>query len=166
MNTQSAQPFAKLVAKAAALTAIANRWLQHLLPITDLAARRYIAKVFMLSGWNKISDWDTTLYLFREEYSVPLLNPELAATLASAGELALPVLLVAGLFTQLSALGLFVLNIVAVASYYMTLSQSPAALNDHLQWGIILAILMTLPTHKISLEYFLRPYFLRHAQAA
>lgn len=147
-----------LFAKLATVTATANRSLQYLLPITDLAVRLYIAKVFLLSGWSKVSDWDTTLYLFREEYSVPLLNPELAAVLASAGELALPVLLVAGIFTQLSALGLFVLNIVAVVSYYATLSQSPAALTDHLQWGLMLAVLMTMSTHKISLDHFLQTY--------
>lgn len=151
-------------AKLATTVTTANRSLQYLLPITDFLLRLYIAKVFMLSGWSKISDWDTTLYLFREEYHVPLLNPELAATLACAGELALPVLLVAGVFTQLSALGLFILNIVAVISYYATLSQSPAAMTDHLQWGLMLAVLMTLPTHKIALEYLCRAYFPGRAQ--
>jgi putative oxidoreductase len=75
------------------------------------------------------------------------------------------VLLVAGIFTQLSALGLFILNIVAVISYYATLSQSPAAMTDHLQWGLMLAVLMTLPTHKISLEYLCRAYFPGRVQA-
>jgi len=147
-----------LFIKLASAKTTANRSLHFLLPIADLVLRLYIAKVFILSGWSKISDWDTTLYLFREEYHVPLLNPELAATIASAGELGLPVLLVLGIFTQLSALGLFVLNIVAVISYYATLSQSPAALTDHLQWGLMLAMLMTLATHKISLDHFLDTY--------
>lgn len=142
----------------------ANAALAFLLPLTDFAARLYIAKVFLLSGWSKISDWETTLYLFREEYHVPLLNPELAAVLASGAELALPVLLVAGVFTQLSALGLFVLNIVAVVSYYATLSQSPAGLTDHLQWGILLALLMTLPARKLSLEFLLQKYICSKAR--
>jgi len=148
-------------AKLITITRTINNLLQTLLPVADLVARLYIAKVFILSGWNKISDWETTLYLFREEYHVPLLNPEFAAVFASAGELALPVLLVTGIFTQLSALGLFVLNIVAVVSYYATLSQSPAALTDHLQWGIMLAVLMTMPERKLALEYFVGKYFLR-----
>jgi len=84
-----------------------------------------------------------------------------AAKSGNRGELVLPVLLVIGIFTQLSALGLFVLNIMAVVSYYMALSGSPAALNDHLQWGIILAVLMTMPIHKFSLDYFLETYVLR-----
>jgi len=147
-----------LIAKFVTIKTTANKLLEHLLPIADLVLRMYIAKVFILSGWSKISDWETTLYLFREEYHVPLLNPEFAATIASAGELGLPVLLVFGIFTQLSAVGLFVLNIVAVISYYSTLSQSPAALTDHLQWGLMLAMLMTSPMHKISLDYFLETY--------
>jgi len=151
----------KLLEKINHATTTANSWLHKLLPITDLAARIYIADAFLVSGWSKISDWETTLFLFRDEYHVPLLNPEIAAVLATSGELVLPVLLVIGIFTQLSALGLFVLNIMAVVSYYMALSGSPAALNDHLQWGIILAVLMTMPIHKFSLDYFLETYVLR-----
>lgn len=132
-----------------------NAWLHALLPVTDLVTRIYIANAFLVSGWSKISDWETTLFLFREEYQVPLLNPQVAAILATSGELVLPLLLVIGIFTQLSALGLFALNIVAVLSYYAALSQSPAALNDHLQWGIILAVLMAMPVHKLSLDYLL-----------
>jgi putative oxidoreductase len=135
----------------------ANHALQALLPLTNLALRIYIAQVFFLSGLSKVGDWETTLYLFREEYHVPLLPPDLAAVLASFGELALPVLLVAGIFTQLSALGLFVLNIMAVISYYATLSTLPAALNDHFQWGLMIALLMTMP-HAISVENLWRKY--------
>lgn len=112
-------------------------------PLADLLARLYIARVFLLSGWSKISDWDTTLYLFTDEYSVPLLPPNLAAILGTGGELLFPVLLVLGLFTRLSALGLFCLNIVALASYWHVLKDVPVALDDHLVWGLILGLLMT-----------------------
>ena len=39
------------------------------------AFRWYVAWQFLKSGWLKVSDWDSTLYLFQEEYHVPLLPP-------------------------------------------------------------------------------------------
>ena len=39
------------------------------------AFRWYVALQFLKSGWLKVSDWDSTLYLFQEEYHVPLLPP-------------------------------------------------------------------------------------------
>ena len=112
-------------------------------PLADLLARLYIAKVFLLAGWSKISDWDTTLYLFSDEYRVPLLPTNIAAVMGTGGELLFPVMLVLGLFTRLSALGLFCLNIMAVASYWHLLKDVPDALDDHLAWGLLLGLLMT-----------------------
>jgi putative oxidoreductase len=59
-----------------------------------LFARLYVAEVFFRSGLTKIKDWDSTLYLFSEEYHVPILPPEVAAYMGTGGELILPVLLV------------------------------------------------------------------------
>jgi putative oxidoreductase len=115
--------------------------LESLAPATDLISRLYIARVFLLSGWSKISDWNTTLFLFTSEYHVPLLPPQIAAVSATFGELVFSILLLMGAYTQASALGLFIINIVAVASYYQALSSSPAAIMDHLQWGIIISLL-------------------------
>lgn len=129
--------------------AIGLDWLRA--PI-DLLARLYVANVFLLSGLTKIDNWDNTLYLFREEYHVPLLPPELAAVIASAGELVLPVLLAVGLFTRFSAFGLFVLNAVAVASYYDALTQTPAGLHDHMEWGLILGLLFSTGAGALSLD--------------
>ena len=130
----------------------ASRWLSCLHPLAELVARLYVARVFFLSGLSKIQDWQTTLYLFNEEYRVPLLPPELAAVSGTAGELIFSVLLALGVFTPLSAFALFVLNIVAFASYYHVLIESPAAWHDHLEWGIILALLMTAKPGAISLD--------------
>lgn len=129
--------------------------LNRLAPVADLVARLYIAKIFWSSGWNKITDWDTTLYLFRDEYHVPLLPPDVAAWLATGGELALSVMLVVGLFTRFSAFGLFVLNIVAVVSYYDALKDSPVAIQDHLAWGIILSLLMVAQVRQLTVDHLL-----------
>ncbi len=100
-----------------------------------LGARLFVAKAFFLSGLTKLRDWDITLALFQDEYKVPLLSPELAAYLGTGGELVLPVLLALGLGGRFAALGLSVLNVVAVLS----LSEiAPAALLQHELWGVML----------------------------
>ena len=106
---------------------------------TLLAARLYVGWAFFASGLLKIQSWDTTIELFTSEFHVPILtdlSPTLAAVMGTGGELVLPVLLVFGLFGRFAALGLFVMNIVAVVS----LSEiAPAALQQHQFWGSLLA---------------------------
>jgi putative oxidoreductase len=134
---------------------VSEQVLDRLAPLADLVARLYVANIFWSSGWNKITDWDTTLYLFQEEYNVPLLPPELAAWLGTGGELALSVLLVLGLFTRFAASGLFVLNIVAVVSYYDALKDSHVAIHDHIAWGIILSLLMVAQVRQLTMDHLL-----------
>jgi len=124
--------------------------------VADFLLRLTLAKVFFSSGWVKVSDWGSTLFLFQEEYKVPFLPPELAAYLATGAELGLSVLLVLGLLTRLSALGLFVLNGVAVLAYYDTLKDSPVALHDHWYWGLMLCIVWVLPLRQLSADYWLK----------
>ncbi len=131
---------------------IVQRKMDNLAAVANLVARWYIAKIFFYSGLNKFRDWESTLYLFREEYHVPLLAPEIAAALATAGELGFAVLLAAGLFTRFAASGLFLINIVAVVSYHDALKDSPAALQDHLEWGILLALLLTTQVQTLTLD--------------
>ena len=104
-------------------------------PAAQLLARLYVAKVFFFSGLTKLRDWDITLALFSDEYHVPLLSPEVAAWLGTAGELLLPLLLVLGLTGRLAALGLFVVNAVAVISLGEI---AEAALQQHVFWGSLL----------------------------
>ena len=117
----------------------AVRALEGLQPLALLAARLYLAKVFFLSGLTKIRDWDTTIALFTDEYHVPLLPPQLAAWLGTGAELLLPVLLVLGLGGRVAALGLFVLNAVAVVSL---MEVADAALQQHVFWGSLLLALL------------------------
>jgi putative oxidoreductase len=124
--------------------------------VADFLLRLTLAKVFFSSGWVKLNDWGSTLFLFEEEYKVPLIPADLAAYLATGAELGLAVLLMLGLLTRLSALGLFVLNGVAVLSYYDTLKDSPAALNDHWYWGLMLCIVLVLPLRQLSADYWLK----------
>ena len=114
--------------------------LESLQPLALLAARLTVAQAFFLSGLTKLRDWDITLALFADEYHVPLLPPELAALLGTAGELVLPVLLVLGLGGRFAAAGLSVVNVVAVLSLAEI---APAALQQHVFWGsLLLAVLL------------------------
>ncbi|ABM37668.1 DoxX family protein [Polaromonas naphthalenivorans] len=112
--------------------------LNSIRPLLALLARGYVAEAFFLSGLTKLRDWDTTLLLFSDEYHVPLLPPPVAAVMGTGGELVLPVLLALGLGGRFAALGLSVMNVVAVIS----LSEiAPAALQQHITWGVLLAML-------------------------
>src|SRR5882724_4163946 len=66
-------------------------------PVLDLAVRLWMARVFFNSGRVKIADWNATIYLFRDEYKVPVLPPEVAAVLGTTFELGMPIFLVLGL---------------------------------------------------------------------
>jgi len=102
-----------------------------------LYIRVYVAWVFLKSGMHKIGDWELTLTLFEYEYQVPLLNFELAAYLATFGELVFPVILIAGIGTRFTAIALSLINIMAVVSYYATLAKG-AGLVWHYLWGAML----------------------------
>ena len=130
-----------------------SRALLHATPALDVGLRLFLANVFFKSGLTKIQTWDSTLYLFREEYKVPLLPPDFAAYLGTSAELALPVLLVFGLFGRFAALGLFILNAVAAYSYRDQLSE--AGLNQHLYWGLLLAVLLLHGLGKWSMDEWL-----------
>jgi putative oxidoreductase len=132
-----------------------TRTLDAAQPLAALAARAYVAHAFFLSGLTKIRDWDTTLALFTEEYKVPLLPPHLAAFSGTAGELVLPVLLLLGLGGRFAALGLSVINVMAVLSLQEI---APAALGQHILWGSLLAGLAIYGSGSITLDRWMKPY--------
>lgn len=133
--------------------ALLNEWGGSLL---SLALRLYLGWVFFKSGLTKIQDWDTTLLLFTEEYKTPLLSPQVAAVMGAMGELALPLLLFVGLLSRPAALGLFIVNLMAVVSYPQLFAfDCPAAINDHRYWGILLLALLAFGPGRLSLDALL-----------
>lgn len=132
-----------------ALCRLGTRALEALQPAAQLAARVYVGAAFFRSGLTKIVDWETTLALFQDEYKVPLLPPHIAAVMGTGGELVLPVLLVLGLCGRFGALGLSVMNAVAVLSLEEI---APAALQQHVFWGSLLAALALWGPGKWSLD--------------
>ena len=115
-----------------------------------LAARIYVAWVFLKSGLLKVQSWEITLDLFEYEYQVPFLAPNVAAVLGTAGELILPVLLIAGLFSRFSAVGLLFVNFVAAISLP---ELSPAAELHHINWAILLGFVIVRGAGKASIDY-------------
>lgn len=138
-----------LLQRGHSLWSLVTHALDSARPLAALAARIYLAQVFFLSGLTKIRDWETTILLFTEEYKVPLLSPQLAAISGTAGELVLPVLLLLGLAGRFAALGLSVVNVVAVISLGEI---APAALQQHITWGVLLAALAVYGVGKWSVD--------------
>ncbi len=101
--------------------------------------RCYVGWVFFSSGWWKLNNWEQNLAVFEYEYAVPLLNYEVAAYLATFGELVFPVFLVLGLGTRFAAIAISFVNVVAVISYYATLAKG-AGLALHELYGSMLLV--------------------------
>jgi putative oxidoreductase len=142
-------------------------WLQAGAHVLALAIRVYVAQVFFRSGLLKIGNWEGTLYLFENEYRVPLLPPEAAAWVGTFAELFFPVFLALGLAARFAATALFVFNIVAVVSFWHVLSENQAALNSHWYWGVLLAVTLLHGPGKLSLDHWIwRPLVLRKLAAS
>ncbi|HXW10857.1 MAG TPA: DoxX family protein [Steroidobacteraceae bacterium] len=109
-----------------------------------LLLRVWVSWQFLKSGWLKLADWETTRFLFTEEYHVPWLPPTLAAALGTFGEVAFPALLVVGILGRYAALGLAAVNVMAVVAYAHVLYAAgyEGALAQHWLWGLALAVLV------------------------
>jgi putative oxidoreductase len=124
--------------------------------ILAVVIRVGIADVFWRSGQTKVSGWhvtDTTVQLFRDEYKVPLLPPEIAANLAAVQEHLFSVLLVIGLASRLSALGL--LGVTAVIQIFVY----PLNWPDHLLWSGCLLYVIARGPGEFSLDALIRRRF-------
>ncbi|MCC7485468.1 MAG: DoxX family protein [Burkholderiales bacterium] len=114
------------------------------------SARTAVAAIFFLSGRTKVDGLlsvnDSAYTLFRDEYKVPLLPPELAAHLAAYAEHLFPVLLVLGLATRLSAASL--LGMTAVIQIFVY----PGAWATHLSWAALMLYLVARGGGALSLD--------------
>ncbi len=93
---------------------------------------------------------DSTFALFADEYKLPLISPTVAAYAASAIEFVLPLLLVIGLLTRLSAFGLLTMTMVIQIFVY-----PDAWWTVHAYWAAILIVLITRGPGAISLDHLL-----------
>jgi putative oxidoreductase len=117
--------------------------------LLGLLIRVGIADVFWRSGQTKVAGWhvtDTTIQLFRDEYKVPVISPELAAYLAAIQEHLFSFLLIIGLASRLSAIGL--LGMTAVIEIFVY----PANWPDHLLWTGCLLYVVARGPGAVSLD--------------
>lgn len=123
--------------------------------ILQFLLRLSMASVFWHAGMTKIASWATTIALFRDEYMVPILPPELAASLAATVELTCPVLLVLGLATRLATLPMLGMTFVIEVFVY------PEQWIEHLMWASILVFILTRGPGALSLDHLIARKVLR-----
>jgi putative oxidoreductase len=119
-----------------------------------LIGRLGIAAVFFMSGRTKVDGLlhitDGTFELFRTEYALPLIPPEIAAVAATYSEHIFSILLVLGLATRFSAAALFMMTLTIEIFVY------PDAWPTHLSWAAILLPLIARGGGSWSLDRLLR----------
>ncbi|NMM27778.1 MAG: DoxX family protein [Glaciimonas sp.] len=98
-------------------------------------------------GWPHLSD--SAIDLFKSEYRLPLVPPELAAPMAAFAEHFFPILILLGLATRFSALALLGMTMVIEIFVY------PDAYPTHGVWATILLYLIAKGPGKISLDHWL-----------
>jgi putative oxidoreductase len=121
--------------------------------LTALAARIFPAAVFWQSGQTKLDGWhvsDNAIFLFREEYKLPVIDPVIAAHLAAFAEHAFPILLVLGLATRFAALALLGMTLVIQTFVY------PGAWPTHGTWIACFLILIARGAGTWSLDHVIK----------
>ncbi len=159
-QTPGAGPFAGLLHRI-------HGWLSHIPDsLIAVVARFSIAAVFWKSGQTKIEGlaidivdgvftpgWprlsESAVFLFQDEYKLPLLPPELAALAAAGAEHLFPILILVGLATRLSALALLVMTATIQIFVY------PSAYPVHGVWAAVLLFLMAKGPGWLSLDHWL-----------
>ncbi|MBO3759413.1 DoxX family protein [Ciceribacter sp. L1K22] len=120
--------------------------------LVALVARLSIAGVFWRSGQTKLDGWsvsDSALFLFENEYRLPLLSPWLSAHLATIAEHLFPMLLVIGFASRLSALALLGMTLVIQIFVY------PDAWPTHGTWAACLLIVIAKGPGRLSLDHLI-----------
>jgi putative oxidoreductase len=135
------------------MTAFFDTWRARLdafpLQALQLLMRFSIFWVFWRSGSLKADNIEQAIGLFRDEYKLPILPPEIAAYLGTAVELAAPCLILVGLFTRLAALSLIVLTL--TIQFFVYWNDYPS----HLLWLAILVFILTRGPGPFSLDALL-----------
>lgn len=114
--------------------------------VIALIARIATFSVFFRAGTQKLSDWNSTLMLFENEYHVPILPPHVAAYMAAGMELTGSILILIGLATRLGVLALLGMVLVIQTFIY------PEAWPDHIQWLAFMFILLARGPGQLSVD--------------
>lgn len=134
-----------LIALVARFSIAAVFWNSGQTKIEGLAIN-FVSGDFQL-GWPRLSD--SAVDLFRDEYKLPLIPPEIAAPLAATAEHVLPLLILFGLATRFSALGLLGMTLVIQLFVY------PGAYATHGTWAALLLFLIAHGPGRASLDHWI-----------
>lgn len=120
--------------------------------VVALIARLSIAAVFWQSGQTKVDGWqvtDSAVYLFENEYRLPLVDPWFAAHAAALAEHLFPLLLAIGFASRLSALALLGMTMVIEIFVY------PDAWPTHGTWAVCLLVIIAGGPGRASFDHFI-----------
>jgi len=134
---------AGLIARLDRLRSSAARFPMSLL---EFGMRLAVGATFFRSGMNKLESFNTAIALFRDEYRLPLLPPDIAAYIGTTIELTAPVLLVLGVFARLGAAALLVMTLTIQFLVY------PENWPEHLMWASILAYVLSRGPGALSID--------------
>ena len=132
-----------LIARLDSLRTTASRFP---LSLIEFGMRLAVGATFFRSGMNKLQSFDTAITLFRDEYRLPLLPPEIAAYMGTTVELTAPVLLVLGLCARAGAAALMAMALTIQFLVY------PENWPEHLMWISILAYVLSRGAGKLSID--------------
>lgn len=138
--------------------------------LTALLGRFSIAAVFWKSGQTKVQGFaidivsgefqlgwpqlsDSVVALFRDEYRLPLLPPELAAPMAALAEHLFPLLILIGLATRFSAVALLLMTMTIQLLVY------PDAYPTHGVWATVLLFLVAKGPGAFSADHLIARRF-------
>jgi len=138
-------------------------------PIVNFGVRFYIAYIFFKSGLTKVDSNfmvpQATIDLFDWEYNAPIneffgfqIPAALSANLASYAELIFPILLVIGFLSRPAAVGLFILNAVAMI-YVASTDFAAVGIWQHTAWGAMLGLVIIYGPSKFSLDSWISDKF-------
>lgn len=153
-TTASAGPLARLRLVQARVDELALL----LTPLALLLLRLPVAWVFWRSGRTKVEGWNifalqpSQPFLFEHEFGMPF--PVLTAHVTAIAEHVLPIMLVLGIATRLSALGLLVMT--AVIQLFIF---PDAWASTHMWWAVTLLAVLVLGPGKLSVDHLLGRLF-------
>ena len=116
-------------------------------PIIDLVIRIWVSNHFWKSGLVSWQSFDSTLYLFKHEFNVPVVSPEFAAYTSTFFELTCPVFIVLGLATRIAAIPLIFLTLVIEFTYMHS--------EQHIIWLMFLTLILAKGPSTISIDHWL-----------
>jgi len=126
--------------------------------LIGVLARVSVATVFWRSARTKVDGFEITqsaYFLFKNEYRVPLIPYDLAAVITTISEHLFAALLMIGLASRLSALGLLVMTLVIQIFIY------PQAWPTHIFWITALVYIIARGPGVVSVDHFIRRTILK-----